>query len=177
MHMLLYHMGHMENTPSEYFLAISETINFCKKTLFLKFTYSFRQLALEPFLWFSFEWTFLFKAFTVSITKKSIWGLIWTDFNQFGVNQYSFCSTRKNLCIFEHLCTWMLRKPYIHVHEITQILFKLLKMNHMTFKIDQNGNHKNADEFHFRWLEITYAEIGKAAWIPLILNHLNWNLS
>ena len=142
--MLLYHMAHMENTPSEYFLTISETITFCKNTSFLKFTYSFRQLALEPFCGFLLNEPFCSRHLLSQSRKKSIWGLIWTDFNQFGVNQYSFCSTRKNLCIFEHLCTWMLRKPYIHVHEITQILFKLLKMNHMTFKIDRNGNHKNA---------------------------------
>ena len=32
-------------------------------------------------------------------------------------------------------------------------------------------------EFYFRWLENSVIEIEKAAYNPLIFNHLNWNLS
>ena len=33
------------------------------------------------------------------------------------------------------------------------------------------------DEFHFRWLENSVIEIGKAVSNPMIFNHLNWNRS
>ena len=54
---------------------------------------------------------------------------------------------------------------------------RLLEQLHNSLRIDISSYRENFPATNSKWLENIVNEIAKAAWIPLIFNHLNWNPS
>ena len=87
---------------------------------------------------------------------------------------------KRNICSFI-LVPALCRHPVFNIQIFTCWLLQINFLLRMRRKLLDTFNRTHDylrwafNEFHFRWLENSVIDIGKAAMFPLIFNHLKWN--